>query len=167
MTLSTYIRLTTWPSIGAEGVLDWVNTNLLHAPRPPQRSQHGRHVSNSPGQGFDAWVMLYHNHGALIEDDPDDYAPGSVPPAGYLSINFDTAYSFRGDHGETPAMLHAGYIVDLVARFGADLWWQNEFDGSWHRGPSGLERLIGAGDEADAWFRNVMLPAFPDVNFGA
>jgi hypothetical protein len=166
VTLSTHVRLHTYPPIGADGVLAWISRELLGAQSPPQTYANEDRIGNEPGQGFPAWVIVRHNDGALIVDDSDDpddpdeaaWLAAHRPPAAYLDVDFDTAYGYHDDVHPTPAVLHADYIVQMSNRFG-DLSWCDEFTGAWHRGLAGLEAFIGNGDAAASWFRTIVVPA--------
>ncbi|TQF04784.1 hypothetical protein E6W39_24350 [Kitasatospora acidiphila] len=141
-------------------------------------------LSNTPGQGLPAWLMLFYRPGTPLrtseqaaEHDegicnlPDcswyDEEAGACDgsdhlPACWLTVSFDTAYGYSDERGYGCGDLHA----ELVARLGQWLdargirWsWQNEFTGEIHASYERLLDLASGGFEASAWFRTTVLPA--------
>lgn len=126
-------------------------------------------ISNRIGQGFDAWVTSYANQdGSRIEIDrePDEDGEVDKRPDYYVQISMDTAYGYQGPNGEGCATLHAKVIVDLglwLHERGVGFSWQNEFTGDIHQGFEGIEEFLDGGEDAQAWFRDVVQPAIPHI----
>lgn len=142
-------------------------------------------ISNDPGQGLPAWLMLYYRPGRALrtpeqadEHDEDcnlpensiyveewglcdgDHSPFRRPC--WLTISLDTAYSYRDERGNGCGDLHAEYVAKLgqwLDGKGVRWEWQNEFTGEVHTGYSRLIDLASGGFEASAWFRTTVLPA--------
>ncbi|WP_338683831.1 hypothetical protein QD712_25520 [Streptomyces acidiscabies] len=141
-------------------------------------------ISNNPGQGLPAWLMLHYRPDASLctpeqaaEHDEDIcnlpgtswYDAESGPcdgawhrPACWLEVSLDTSYGYRDERGYGCGDLHAEY----VSRLGQWLdersvrWaWKNEFTGEVHTGYSRLIDLASGGFEASAWYRTTVLPA--------
>jgi hypothetical protein len=139
-------------------------------------------ISNAPGQGLPAWLMLHYRPGAPLrtpdeaaEHDEDCNLPensGYVEEWGpcdgkyhqracWLTVSFDTAYGYRDDRGYGCGDLHAEYVAKLGQWLDAKSvrWeWENEFTGEIHTGYSRLIDLASGGFEASAWFRTSVLP---------
>lgn len=141
-------------------------------------------LSNDPGQGLPAWLMLHYRKDAPLrtpeqaaEHDEDCNLPGrdwydpidgpcdgthAWRQAAWLTVSFDTAYGYQDERGYGCGDLHA----ELVAKLGQWLdakgvrWeWMNEFTGEIHQGYTRLVELASGGFEASAWFRTTILPA--------
>lgn len=140
-------------------------------------------ISNNPGQGLPAWLMLYYQPGAPLhtpeqaaEHDPsicnlpgrDWYDPEDGPCDGtyhsracWLDVSFDTAYGYSDDRGYGCGDLHAEYVSRLgqwLDERGVRWEWMNEFTGEIHQGYARLVELASGGFEASAWFRTSVLP---------
>lgn len=141
-------------------------------------------ISNNPGQGLPAWLMLHYRPDAPLrtpeqaaEHDEDicnlperdwyDAASGPCDgkwhrPACWLTVSFDTAYGYKDERGYGCGDLHADYISRLgqwLDAKGVRWEWENEFTGEVHTGYSRLVELASGGFEASAWFRTTVLPA--------
>jgi hypothetical protein len=141
-------------------------------------------ISNNPGQGLRAWLMLHYRPGAplrtadqaaahdedcnLPENDlyTEEWGPcdgdHTYRRANWLTVSFDTAYGYSDDRGYGCGDLHAEYIAKLgqwLDAKGVRWEWQNEFTGEIHRGYTRLIDLASGGFEASAWFRTSVLPA--------
>jgi hypothetical protein len=80
----------------------------------------------------------------------------------YVKVNFDTGYGYSDEFGRGCGDLHAAYIRKLGAYLdaqGIPFLWENEFRGEFHRGYEELRHLGSAGEEANTWLQNVVLPA--------
>lgn len=120
-------------------------------------------IANAPGQGFDAWLVVY--YGELGHDrwcqDPDE------PPCDRqqhqphrVRVNWDTAYGYRSELGGCTE-LHAMYILDLgqwCDERGLRWAWVNEYTGKMHHGRNGVSEFLQSGDDAMSWFTNVVVP---------
>jgi hypothetical protein len=96
---------------------------------------------------------------------------------GYISINFDTSYSFHKEHPDFPQLgelncttLHAW----LITQFGVWMienhpdvpwWWRNEYTGEWFERLDGLglEQFVGAEFDRARWFECSLKPALAAV----
>ena len=158
MTLSTYVYIL--DEVDPKEVFDWVNTNLLKVKDPitetfrdaeeyswvADKSSTEMTRWNRVGQGFDAWFITHYREGAplYVEDqyETEDFEePYLTSPACYMSLDFDTAYGYRGVDGEGCDDLHASYIVklhDWLAKKGVRIRWKNEFTGEIFDGIDGL-----------------------------
>lgn len=142
-------------------------------------------ISNNPGQGLPAWLMLYYRPEAPLrtpeqaaehdEDicnlpgqdwyDPEEGPCDGIHPfsrACWLAVSFDTAYGYRDDRGYGCGDLHDEYVAKLgqwLDERGVRWEWMNEFTGEIHTGYSRLVDLASGGFEASAWFRTTVLPA--------
>jgi hypothetical protein len=132
-------------------------------------------IANKLGQGLPAILDITYRPGAPLAtaeqasectsdcDTDEDYH--YHPRACWLDIDLDTSYSFTGPHGIGCGQLHAL----LVAEAGQWLdernvrWeWRNEFTGEVHGGDERYARLLelgSGGDDATAWFTNIVKPA--------
>lgn len=139
-------------------------------------------ISNNPGQGLPAWLMLHYRPDAPLrtperaaEHDEDCNLPenaGYVAEWGpcdgkchrracWLTVSFDTAYGYKDDRGYGCGDLHAEYVAKLgqwLDAKGTRWEWENEFTGEIHTGYSRLIDLASGGFEASAWFRTSVLP---------
>lgn len=136
------------------------------------------------GQGLPAWTMVHHRPGGAYRTEVDAQAhddgicnmPGSSyhdadepvcdgshhTPACHLMVDMDTAYGYTGPNGIGCSGLHGTMIVRLgtmLQERGVPFSWRNEYTGELHQGFDGLDGLLSAGDEANAWFNGVALPA--------
>jgi len=136
------------------------------------------------GQGLPAWTMVHYRPGgeyrteagALAHDTEICNVPGAVyydadepvcdgshhDPACRLMVDMDTAYGFHGPGGMGCSALHGVMIVRLgtmLAERGVPWQWRNEYTGELHSGFDGLDGLLHVGDEANAWFEGIALPA--------
>lgn len=141
-------------------------------------------LSNNPGQGLPAWLMLHYRPGVPLrtpeqaaEHDKDIcnlpgaswYDATSGPcdgtghrPACWLTVSFDTAYGYSDHRGYGCGDLHAEYVAKLgqwLDKQGVRWSWENEFTGEVHTGYTRLVDLASGGFEASAWFRTSVLPA--------
>lgn len=128
------------------------------------------------GQGLPAWTgCRYRMDGPLYREDKyETYEDGSdelpyfVAPACSVLIDWDTTYGYTGPNGIGCSDLHSiaiRYVHDELTRRGLEMHWENEYDGTWHRGIEGLDTLSAAGLEADLWFRHTAQPAI-EASFG-
>ena len=139
-------------------------------------------ISNNPGQGLPAWLMLYYRPDAPLrtpeqaaEHDEDCNLPensiyveewgpcdgGHHRRACWLTVSFDTAYSYKDERGYGCGDLHAEYVSRLgqwLDAKGVRWEWENEFTGEVHTGYSKLIELASGGFEATAWFQTTVLP---------
>lgn len=81
-----------------------------------------------------------------------------------IEVTFDTAYGYRGEDGESCSDLHARLVTALgrwLDARGLPWKWQNEYTGDWFDRFDGLAEFGDAhrSTGADAWFRNLVLPA--------
>lgn len=133
-------------------------------------------IGNGCGIGLPAWLMLHYRVGAPLRTDGDactdscDKEAGEDayhhhPPAHWLLLWFDTAYSYKGEDGRGCGDLHASLVAQLgrwLDERGVAWSWQNEFNGEIHGGPDRYERLgdiCSSGAEASAWFESTVKPA--------
>lgn len=98
------------------------------------------------------------HHAEHIASDPTENGWAAI------EVSFDTAYSYRGDGGESCSDLHARILTALGQWLDARNlpWkWQNEYTSEWHDGYDGLAEFGDAhrSTGADTWFRTVALPA--------
>ncbi|MEU1497363.1 hypothetical protein [Streptomyces sp. NPDC005732] len=148
-------------------------------------------ISNNPGQGLPAWLMLHYRPDAPLrtaeqaaEHDEDCNLPenagyiaewGSCDGAHHrracwLTVSFDTAYGYTDERGYGCGDLHAEYIAKLgqwLDSKGIRWEWENEFTGETHTGYSRLIDLASGGFEATAWFKTTVLPVITAETGGA
>jgi hypothetical protein len=148
-------------------------------------------ISNNPGQGLPAWLMLHYRPGtplrtaeqAAAHDEDcnlpagDGYVEEWGPCDGkyhrracWLTVSFDTAYGYKDDRGFGCGDLHAEYVAKLgqwLDSKGVRWEWENEFTGEIHTGYSELINLASGGFEATAWFKTTVLPAIVAETGGA
>jgi len=141
-------------------------------------------ISNNPGQGLPAWLMLHYRPDAPLrtpeqaaEHDEDicnlperEWYDAEAGPcdgvhawarACWLTVSFDTAYGYKDERGYGCGDLHAEYVAKLGQWLDERKvrWeWMNEFTGEIHTGYSELIQLASGGFEASAWFRTTVLP---------
>jgi hypothetical protein len=127
-------------------------------------------ISNSPNQGFDAWLWV--DHGDPIahdcwcdeyrsEGDTESLCSGCTKPTGYVEVNWDTAYGYRSERGGC-GDLHAHYITlmaEWCQRRELGWTWYNEFAGTWHTSLDDLAGFGKAWGNAREWFDTVAAPA--------
>ena len=124
---------------------------------------------NAPDQGLPAWLLTaYRPDGPLRaeasghdEDCDEDCSGNYHDRACWMSIDFDTAYSYHDIRGWSCGELHAALVSELGAWLtarGVRWEWRNEFTGEVHTGPDGLTELGRAGAEAQDWFADTVIP---------
>lgn len=98
--------------------------------------------STTVGQGLPAWTFIHYGSDVVWRQADDVEDDGYVTPAHFASIDFDTAYGYRGENGETCSTLH----VQLMTRVGKWLdeqsvpWkWRDEFTGHIHDAYDGFD----------------------------
>ncbi len=83
-----------------------------------------------PGQGANAWLIVRHNNGKLIEIDPEE-AEWAYNKPHYIVVNLDTTYGASGGASN----IHA-YVIQELANWKLDTTFnvdfQNEFTGTYH-----------------------------------
>jgi len=132
----------------------------------------GKLMANEPDQGLSAWLMLHYREGgplttaeqaAAHEDHCDAECSGQYhDQACWLSVDFDTAYSYHGPNAMGCGDLHAVLVAQLgewLTRKGIRWTWRNEFTGEVHGNPESLINLVSGGFAASAWFRTTVVPA--------
>lgn len=178
MTLSTHVYLLTEADprdvffkcrdlLGATDAVHWEDDR-----EPPTwRDSHRAVLRNRAGSGLNAllWVsyhmggeMLRANHGCDADCEDDCTGTWHEPPH-WVDVDFDTAYGYRGPRGEGCGVLHAQLVSQLGEWLDAQgiMWaWRNEFTGEVHIGDryERLFDLMGKGDEARAWFEQIVVP---------
>lgn len=142
-----------------------------------------RVLMNAPGQGLPAWLMVFHRSGAPLvtedsartctEDCDPDRGDHPHPVPAYLTVNFDTGYRYKDEHGGCTE-LHIRYIVALgrwLNSQGVGWRWRDEYCGDIYDGLDleGLKHFASDGKQAHDWFTNVVQPAIevehPDVTW--
>ncbi|MGN6126739.1 MAG: hypothetical protein ACTHON_09255 [Humibacter sp.] len=151
-----------------------------------------RVLSNDPGQGLPAWLMIYYRPGApritaeqAAAHDDDCNMPGSEDyvsewgpcdgnhtyrRANWLTVSFDTAYGYSDDRGYGCGDLHAEYVARLgqwLDSLGVRWEWMNEFTGEVHAGCDRLSDLGRGGRDAADWLKTAVLPAITGREAGA
>jgi hypothetical protein len=129
-------------------------------------------LGNRPGQGLCALLDLqYRPSGEPLVSDADagkhdeDCEPGCTyhhAVACYARVSFDTAYGYRDDEGRDCNQLHVRLVSELgkvLDAEGVGWRWKNEYTGEIHAGHTGYAGLIGSGDQAQAWYRDKVVPA--------
>lgn len=127
-------------------------------------------MGNDLGQGLDALLWVDYrpdgplrtpeqeqSHTKWCEEDCDG---SRHEPACWLEVAFDTAYGYRKD-GEGCGQLHARLVAKLGLWLDANnvSWlWENEFTGERHEGYARLSDLVGGGEDARAWFKDIVEP---------
>lgn len=167
MTLNTAVYL--HGHVDREDLYAFCNQLVGGTPRA-KRHVSDKSINNAMGQGFDALMWIAANaDGSPAQPEPQAHWEDCEPdcdynhgPAFHAEITFDTPY------GCGPAVLHAGYLVDLgvwLKGRGVEWSWRNEYTGDIHQGsePEGFKSLMKSGDNADAWFTNVVLPRLPEL----
>lgn len=95
------------------------------------------------GQGLPALMWVDHNRGELVSTgghgeycEPD--CDGEYDdPAGYIEINYDTAYGYRADNNASCSDLHAWITQEIGAwldQQGASWQWYDESGYGWNHG---------------------------------
>lgn len=147
MTLDTSVLLVA-PRSTAQ-VHTFVNAELLGKPDAhlmdvehwEKYSPGRKYFGNAGMQGLNAWFMGYTAGDGPVkaqryvdevpsvdggyEEVWEDLAEGA------MMLSFDTAYSFNVA-GAGCADLHAYFVLRLAQEYGL-VWWQDEFNGTWHR----------------------------------
>lgn len=153
MTLSTDIYVL--DKIDPMEVFNYCNTELLGVTEP--RFSDGestwdkgtRRIMNAPGQGLNAWLTVsasldgspLHREDVYEDDDDLEDGPYLMSPKTYLTINFDTGYSYKDEYGGCET-LHRRYIENLhdwLSEKGIAIRWRDEFTGDIHDGLNGLK----------------------------
>ena len=154
MTLDT--RIYVHDRVPAQEVFGKLCELVTGPPRPGTRvTSDERSVMNDPGQGFDAWIIIYRDiegkapHRAEPEghdEECDEDCSYGHPPACWLEASLDTAYGYHGADGDCGS-LHARLVRELgewLDARGALAWsWRNEFTGEVHQRFDGLGELGG------------------------
>lgn len=91
------------------------------------------------GIGLNAWCFMWHNEdgSALVYDEEHTDDPDEdiwFTPRGYIRLDFDTAYGYRGPNGEDCSDLHGRIVArlaEIVTAMGGEYAWQDEFTGEW------------------------------------
>jgi hypothetical protein len=98
--------------------------------------------STTLGQGLPARTFIHYGSDVVWRQLDDVEEDGFVTPAHFASIDFDTAYGYRGPEGQTCSALH----VQLMTRVGKWLdeqsvpWkWRDEFTGEIHAAYDGFD----------------------------
>lgn len=189
MTLDTTVLLHEWTN--PLELHSWFNREVLKvADRDPIIRRDDTSIRNALGQGFDAifevewgkndgpyvWFDRAEREAAIAKHVPGIYTAEEAAteidedekfyaeyPNGFIKINWDTAYGYRGEHGEGCSALHANFIVGLATEYleprGIGFHWQNEYSGEWNEGLTGFEEFLGDGADAFKWFAGTALPA--------
>lgn len=201
MTLSTDIYIL--GKIDGHDLHRWIHANLFGlSPDHPvsfseevegqeyENSWRGRYIarenqlSNSPGQGFPAWLIMEWTDDAreydngfseeeLKDTDDEDVqwtleTRRAIGSPYYAHLDFDTAYGYNRN-GMGCTELHASYIVRLYREYfeprGIDIIWQDEYRGTYHKNLSeeGMREFLGAGDEAMDWFYKKVVPMLDEI----
>lgn len=102
------------------------------------------------GQGLPALMWVEHNNGALVSDGghqewcESDCSGDYDDPAGYIEINYDTAYGYAAKNGAGCGDLHA-YITREIGTWltmqGASWVWYDESGDGWDVDQSDLSIL--------------------------
>lgn len=80
---------------------------------------------------FDSALDVGHADGDVLTFHAED-----IPDPIYLTISFDTGYSWRGESGRRCDDLHRHITTELgewLDGLGLDWWGQDEFYGTWHQ----------------------------------
>lgn len=165
MTLSTDLYI--HDQIDAKEVFDFCR-ELIGAPSTYRFIEDDDSIHGQPGQGLDAWLLVYRLPNGPIQPEPEPHDEYCVEDCGYphtsahwVRVNFDTAYGYRGPGGESCGQLHAKYVAQLGKWLDARSlrWsWRNEFTGEIHESYSGLGDLGQGAQEATDWFHNAVQP---------
>lgn len=144
---------------------------LLNTPDNVEIREGEKNITHPPGVGLSAWLMLHivDNIAYDCDDSCDEYDCFHQINPEYngwatAAVSFDTAYSYRGDNGESCSDLHARLITNLgyfLDQKGLEWQWQNEYTGEWFERFDQLDKFGNAhrATGADNWFRNIALPA--------
>jgi hypothetical protein len=138
-------------------------------------------MGNPSGLGLAAWLIvrygvdgpMRHKCDEWCDDETHEWAQKHPDENGWAAIvvDFDTAYSYRGEDGETCSDLHARLVTALgqwLDAKGLPWKWQNEYSGEWF---DRYDQLDTFGDAhratgADDWFRKVAIPAIQNAAGG-
>ncbi len=135
-----------------------------------------RCLANACGIGLPAWLMLHYRPDAPLvtaeqaaahDEDCEADCDGSehFAQACWLSVDFDTAYSYRDEQGRGCGDFHACLVATLgqwLDDRGVPWSWRNEFTGEVHGGDDRYERLtdlMQGGHRAMEWFQSTVKPA--------
>lgn len=154
MTLSTYVYVK--DKIDRRALFMKCN-QLVGADEGVRFSESDTGISNEPGQGLNAWVLISGRadgpltsaaeaaeHGEECEGEDD--CSWAHERACWAKANFDTSYSYQGPEGGC-GDLHARYVAELgkwLDDQGIGWEWRNEFTGEVHQRYDGLTELGGA-----------------------
>ena len=182
MTLSTHVYLLTEADprdvffecrriLGAGDRVQWFED----APDDRWRDYHI--LRNRAGSGLNALLYLRHRPDEMLratndcdEDcEPDCTGDWHTPPH-WVDLDFDTAYGFHDEYGGCGA-LHARLLFELggwLDERGVMWAWKNEFSGEVHVGDkyAHLRDLIGDGQRAMRWFKEVVEPVIATIGVG-
>lgn len=151
MTLSTDIYVL--DKVDPMEVFNYCNSELLHVDNPrfsdeeSSWSKGTRRIMNAPGQGLNAWLSVSASleggplHPEDVWETEDLEEPYLMSPKSYLTVNFDTGYSYSDEFGGCET-LHRRYIENLYDYFaekGIKIKWRDEFTGEIHDGLDGLD----------------------------
>lgn len=130
------------------------------------------YLRNPGGVGLPAWLWINYRPGEMRRPadvcDPeicdDDCDRTWHDPPHWFEVTFDTAYSYRDEEGRGCGALHASLVAQLgtwLDEQGIRWAWQNEFTGETHIGDryEHLFDLFEGGDDAQAWFEEIVKPA--------
>lgn len=94
--------------------------------------------------GLNALCFMWHNedgsalaYDEAYTDDPEEEDPDEdiwFVPRGYIKLNFDTAYGYRGPNNEGCSDLHGRIVTrlaEVVTEQGGEYVWQDEYTGEW------------------------------------
>lgn len=143
---------------GGIGLAAWLSISYTTDGGPFPRHEHDKWCSVELDGEYETTQTEIDAHAESVATDPTDNGWA------YAEVSFDTAYSFRGEDGETCSDLHARLVTALGAWLDAraiDWKWRNEHTGEWFNRD---DQLTAFGDAhrstgADAWFRGVVQPA--------
>ncbi|MBN9791269.1 hypothetical protein DMP17_22060 [Pseudonocardia sp. TMWB2A] len=139
--------------IGLPALLD-----ITYGPDGPLTHRCDRFCSTELGGEFDTTQEQIDDHTRYVAESPTQNGWAA------MIVDFDTAYGWRGEGGETCSDLHARLVTALgqwLDARGLPWKWQNEYTGEWFDRYDGLAEFGNAhrATGADAWFRNQVVPA--------